>query len=221
MFVDVHAIVILTTVVVPVVVIGLSHGWRPRPIRQVLGFVAALVVMGAICLLLLMPGVPIAEWLFPLIGTVLAGLFVKSPRAFQALCWGLLLVAVGLCVNTLALRVHGYTSTPPSLYQSLDRRYLESLAKELRQTYPPDRVLAHAPLKEILPKFGKCDWDRKTIRPLWHTPLTRLYEVTITPGMVWYPGGPISVGSENLQWKPKNSRGNSEAKRPSCRTIAL
>ena len=71
MFVGVHAIVILGTLIVPLIVIGFSRGWRPRPIRHVLGFVAALAVMGAICLLLLMPGVPIAEWLFPLIGIVL------------------------------------------------------------------------------------------------------------------------------------------------------
>ena len=66
-----HALVILGTLIVPLIVIALSHGWHPRPIRHVLGFVAALAVMGAMCLLLLMPGVPIAEWLFPLIGIVL------------------------------------------------------------------------------------------------------------------------------------------------------
>jgi hypothetical protein len=199
---NLHAVAVLGTLIVPLIVIAFSHGWHPRPIRQFLGFVVAFAVMGGLCLLLLMLGVPIAEWLFPLIGIVLAGFFVKSQRAFQALCWGLLLMSVGLCGNALALRGHGYTSTPPSLYQSLDLAYLENLGKKLREAYSADHVLAPSLLKEILPELRNAGWNRKTARPLWHTPFTRLYEITTMPGEIWYPGGPVSVGSENLKWKP-------------------
>ncbi len=205
MFPSLHAILILGTLVVPLTVVAVNHTWHPHPLQQVLGFVVAVLALGIVCMLLLMPGVPIAEWLFPLIGIVLAGLFAKNQRLAQGLCWGLLIASVGLCANALALRVSGYTSAPPSLYASLDRMHLEYLGKELRQKYPLDQVLAPGLVKEMLPQLGKVDWDRKTLRPLWHTSLTRLYEVVTTPGVVWYPGGPVSLGSENLQWKPKSS----------------
>lgn len=204
MFPSLHAVLILGTLIIPLFVVARSHTWPPHRFRPVLGFVAAILGLGVLCMLLLMPGVPIFEWLFPLIGILLAGLLAKPQQVAQRLCWGLLIASIALSLNALMLRVHGYTSAPPSMYESLDQMHLEYLAKELRQKYPPDHELSPGPLKKALPQLSKVDWDRKTLRPLWHTSLTRLYEVVTTPSVVWYPGGPVSVGSENMQWKPKN-----------------
>ncbi len=215
MFVDVHAIVILTTVVVSVVIVVCNHSWRPRPLQKAIAPVLAIAGVGVLCICLLSVfGVPIAEWVFPGIGAFLVGFFMKSPRASKTISWGLFIVAVGLCVNSCLLRSNGYTSAPErtrAMYGALEQAFMKSLSGQLRKTFPADEVLAQGPLDGILPgPDRRTDWDRKTLRRLWHTWFTGLHEITTVPGEIWYPGGSVAVGSGKLLWKTKDQTGGNE-----------
>ena len=206
MFVDLHATLVLGAVVVPLIVAALSPGWRARAVRDTVIAVLPIAAVGVLFLCLLSAaGVPIAEWLFPLVGVVVAGLLVKSRRAFQALRLLLFFLAVALCLNAMFLRIDGYASATASrIYEASDRARLGALGDKLRSRFPADQVLPEGSLTKIVadPRTAEC--DRTTLQPLWHTFFTGLYQVVGTPGEAWYPGGPVSVGAGQLQWRPKN-----------------
>jgi len=200
---SIHAVVILGTVLVPLAAVGVGFAWSLQRLPQVLGFLAATLGMGSFCLFLLMPGAPIAEWVFPSIGIIIAGLFVKNRRAAWALVWVLVIAAGGLCANAFMLRTaeSGYTSFPASLYEQLHQAHLANVANQIRRQYPPDHVLPPGPVHEIAPPVEIPDYEPTTFSSEWHTRLTRLYRATKTPGVIWYPGGPVEEGAKNLQWK--------------------
>ena len=206
MFVDLHATLTLGAMVVPLVVAALSPGSRPRAVRDTVLAVLPIAVTGAIFLCLLSAaGVPVAEWLFPLAGAMVAGLFVKSPRAFQLLRWSLFGLSVLLCLNAMLLRTDGYASASASrMYEASDRARLGTLGDKLRSRFPADHVLPEGSLTRTVPDPRLAQWDRITLRPLWHTFFTGLHEVVTTPGEAWYPGGPVSAGAGQIQWRRKN-----------------
>ena len=205
MLANVHAIAVLATLVVPAMLFLYRPGYVTRPLRSWIGFAFAIAVIGLCCLLLLMYGVPIAEWLFPLFSMLLATLFVTSDRLFNLLRWGLLLSTVGLVLSALALRQHGFTSTPPALHEHLVKRtYLRSVGEELRNLYPDDREFSPAPVEEIIPNFERIRQPRVVFKRLWHSGFTRLYVETSTKDVVWYPGGPVAAGSQHLEWRTRN-----------------
>ncbi len=201
MFVNLHVVLILMGVVAPVVAVGFSPGWRPRPLKRVFVAASPIVIVGILCLLLLMAGIPVAEWLFPLVGLVIAGLFVKSERAFQMLRWSLAGLATVLSINGLELRGNGYTSDVAlsRRYEGKERAHLVALQDELKKL-PADKVFPEGPVAQVLDHPAK--WDRRALRPAWHTFFTGLYQVTTTPGDFWYPGGAVAVAQ--LRWQPRD-----------------
>jgi len=207
MFVDVHAIVILTTLIVPVMLIAWNHSWRPRSLPKAMVPALAITSVGMACLLLLSVfGVPIAEWVFPGVGAAFGGFFVKSQRLFRTMGWALFLATVGLCLNFCFLTRSGYTSSPgrtAAMYASLERAFVKSLSDQMGKAFPANDVLPQTPLNEILPGRDHADWDRKTMCRLWHTWFTGLYEITTIPGEIWYPGGPVASATGSLRWKAK------------------
>jgi hypothetical protein len=206
MYADLHALVVLGAAVAPLIAIGLSPGRRVRPVRAVLIGIAPIAAVAMMSLLILSAtGVPISEWAVPLAATALAGLFVKSQRLFDALRWSLFVLAVLLCLNAMALRADGYASSVASgRYQALEQNRLAALGQRLRKASPANQEYPPGPLATVLAEPGIGDWDRRTLEALWHTAFTGLYEVRTTPGEVWYPGGPVATGSQQLSWKPKD-----------------
>ena len=205
---DIHAVVILMTVVVPLILIGLRPAWRPRSCKRLAIPVLALGTLGLVCSCFLTTlGTPRAEWFFPMIGVCLAGLFMRSDRVYRVTSWSLVAAAVALSYNSLMLRDHGYTSAPEtsmSAFRGFEQGTLALLGKDLRTIVPPDRELPAGPLKDIVPRFaGWTDIKRCNIRATWHTLFTGLYKIEAVPGQVWYPGGPVAKGSQQLEWRPK------------------
>jgi len=204
MFADLHAVLVLAGVVATLVAIVWSPAWRPRPVRQTLVAAVPIVVVGTLCRCLLSAtGIPVAEWLFPLLGVILGGLFVENQRAFQVLRWSLLGLSILLCVNGMFLRTNGYASAVAlPMYQAMDRSRLHVLEIKLQEEFAADRVLPRGSLAEMLEDPGIARWDRRTIERVWHTSFTGLYRIVATPSEVWYPGGPVATGSKQLEWKP-------------------
>ena len=206
MFANLHAVVILGAVIAPLIVVGLSPAWRPRPAREVILAIAPIAAVGLIFLgLLSLAGIPIAEWLFPLIGATIGALFVKSNRAFQVIRWTMFGLSVGLCLNAMALRMDGYASSSLlRAYQAADRNRLAAIADKLRHRFPGDKELPAGSLVTVLAEQELTVWSRSTLLPVWHTAFTGLYQVAETPGEVWYPGGPVESGAGKLEWKAKS-----------------
>jgi hypothetical protein len=206
MFINLHAVVILATVIVPLCLIARDCSWHPRRLQKVAVPVFVMVGMGILCLSLLSVfGVPITEWVFPAVGAILAGLFLKSHRTFTLTSWSLVVVAVVLCINSCLLKTQGYTAAPDTtraMHSALEQAFVQSLSTNLRDAFPPDKLLLEAPVDTILPGSEQSDWDRKTVGRLWHTWFTGLYEIRSRRGDIWYPGGPVGPGSKKLLWKP-------------------
>jgi len=207
-FASVHAVAVLGTLVVPAIVIAFSHGWPPPRQRRWILSVCAITLLGIACLLLLSTrGLPVTEWLFPLVAMIPTTMFVKSQRAFQALRSGLVLAAVVLCGTHLGLLFDGYTSDLP-LQTRFDRASASAALTHVRDRmqgrFPPELVFPPGPVKDLLPGLEEPEFTPCTYRRLWHTPFTRLYEITRTPVDIWYPGGPVATGSLGLEWKAKS-----------------
>jgi hypothetical protein len=203
MFADLHAIAVLSTLVVPAVVIAFSHGWPPPRERRWVYAFCAITLFGTISVLIPSArGVPLTEWVFPLVATVLAAMFVKSEGAFRTVRSGLLLATVVLWCNHFFLVSDGYTSG--LRFNSPPQRLLIYAGEQMRREFLLDRVFPPGPVKDLLPGFEEPWFAPRTYRRLWHTPFTRLYEVTRTPGEVWYPGGPVEKGSRELVWKAES-----------------
>jgi len=199
MFVNLHATLILASLLVPIIVVAFSAGLRPRPLGRVLIALAPILVVGVICLLLLSAaGVPIAEWMFPLVGLTIAGLCVKSERAFQALRWSLFGVALALSANGAELRGFDYASDArlARTFEAMEQRHLAALQDEVRKL-PGDNVFAEGPVAHLLNHPAK--WERKTLQAIWHTWFTGLYQVVSEPGEFWYSGGPVGAG--HVEWR--------------------
>ena len=206
MFADLHAVVILGTLIVPLIVVAANPACRPRPWQEVVAAIAPIAVVGVIFLLgLSVTGVPIAEWLFPMIGVTIAGVLVKSNRTFQAIRWVLFVLAVGLGINGWALRSDSYVSSSAQrFYQGAERNRLVVIRNKLEQTYPGNKELPAQPVAQILAEQEDLTtWNRKKLHSVWHTAFTGLYRVTETAGEAWYPGGPVAIGAGKVEWKPK------------------
>ncbi len=170
--------------------------------------ITPIALVGVVFLSLLSAvGVPVAEWLFPLIGVTAAGLLLKSNRAFQAIRWTLLGLAIALCLNGMALRMDRYAgSSALMVYQAAERSRLGVIRDKLRQKYPPNKELQAGRLATFLAEHGELTtWSSRELRRVWHTAFTGLYRVVEIPGEAWYPGGPIATGAGKVEWKPKNS----------------
>ena len=207
MFADLHAILLLAALIVPLVAVAVSPAWRPRPLRVVAVALLPIAVVGLAFLSLLSArGTAVAEWLFPLVGMTVAGLFVKSRRAFEVMRWGLFGLAVVLSVHAMALRTHGYASSRASrMYQAFEKARLAGVAERLQAELPADAELPPGPVSDVLGDPAAACWERKALRPLWHTCFTGLHEVIRTPGAVWYPGGPIARSARRLEWRSENA----------------
>jgi hypothetical protein len=209
MFPDLHATVLLGTIVGPLIVVAASPGWRARPLRDVLVALLPIVCVGVLLSLMAsVMGFPIAEWVFPAAGIVVAGLFVKSRRTFETVRWSLFGLTVCLCLNSMFLRMEGYSSDVKSagaMYRTLERGRLDSAGDALARVVPGNQVLPPEPLRNVLGQTPLTEWDRKSFERLWHTSFTGLYRIAATPGEVWYPGGPVATGSKQLEWRPTDS----------------
>ena len=208
MFASLHAVGVLGTLVVPGIVIAFSHGWPPPRQRRWLYAVCVITLFGIMSgLLLSARGAPVTEWLFPLVAMVPATMFVKSERAFRAVRSALLLATVVLWCTHLCLIFDGYTSDLP-LQTRFDRASASAALTHVRDRmqgrFPPELVFPPSPVKDLLPGLEEPEFTPCTYRRLWHTPFTRLYEITRTPAEIWYPGGPVATGSQELTWKPKD-----------------
>lgn len=152
MLVDLHATLVLGAMVVPLLVAALNPGSRPRAVRDTVLAVLPIGAVGVVFLCLLSAaGVPVAEWLFPLAGGIVAGLFVKSQRTFQVLRWSLFGLSVLLCLNAMLLRTEGYASASASrMYEASDRARLGTLGDKLRSRFSADHVLPEGSLSETV-----------------------------------------------------------------------
>jgi len=199
-FVNLHAILILASLLAPIIVVAFSPGLRPRPLGRVLIAISPILVVGVVCLLLLSAaGIPVAEWTFPLVGLTIAGLCVKSERAFQALRWSLFGVALALSAHGAELRGFDYASDArlARTFEAMEQRHLAALQDEVRKL-PADKVFSEGPVAQVVDHPAK--WNRRTFRPLWHTLFTGLYWVDSEPGEFWYSGGPAGKGQ--VEWRP-------------------
>lgn len=203
MYANEFAILVLATLAVPLLAIVVSPAWLPRPWMQVALSAAPILAIGVICAMVLsVYGAPLAEWLFPLLGVLAAGVFVGRQRIFafvRACEFGL---AVILSLYSCFFLYGEYTAAP-SMTASMDRN-LESIrlrqaAERLRKAYPEGKVLSEGPVSDLLPSESKAAKTRYENE--WHTPFTRLRRIEKSNEELWYPGGPVEKGTQGLEWR--------------------
>lgn len=206
MFIDAFAVAILGTLVVPIVAVLLAPAWGARPAAKVALSLVPLLALAVLCRCLpAAMGIPTAVWLFPLVGTALAAVFLKNDRGFRALTWSLLALAAVLCLNAKQLTEQGYVLADEErirLNEALQRQYLLCLGRDIARAIPPQQEFPEAPLEKVSPWHCRYETERHSFHHLWHTSFTGLYLAQSMPGVIWYPGGAVSRASKELQWRP-------------------
>ena len=177
MFADLHAMLIILTVIVPAIVVGVSHGWVLRPLRAIAVPTLVIACVGVFSMLLeFYPGAPTSEWLFPLLAIVISGLFVKSPKAFDLLCRCLPWAAILLSINHLVLLLRGeYTSAPlraERLFRTEEEGRLDYLGIELRRRFSPERSFPAGALRAIMPESPETDIPQNNVVAMWYSKFT-------------------------------------------------
>lgn len=205
MLANVHAVMILAGLVLPLGAAAASPAWRPRAGREVVLGVAPLIAIGLMCSLLRSGmGAPVAEWAFPSVGVAIGGLFVKSEQAWPAIRWGLLGLAAVLCLNAMALRQNGYASySAVRVFQGVESAWLAALRARLQHQFAAEKELPAGRVSTFLVgEESLALWNKNTLQPVWHTPFTGLYRIEETAGEAWYPGGTLAGGCPRIEWRP-------------------
>lgn len=187
-----HLILFIAVVLIAVVCVAVRLGRMPRPWPKVLLPIAPIIALAVLCQFLLAAGgVPLLEWLLPMIAVLVVGFFCRSESLFRTARRSLFLLAVALCVNFLVLvQVGGYTAAPGLTDRVSRMTALNEAASRLRESYKPGDVLPAGPLEPV---------EHLEPRPEWHTPLTRIHRLERTKAVIWYPGGAVEDGAGRLE----------------------
>jgi len=187
-----HIVLLIGAIVVAGICLALWGGHPQRSIWQVLGASLPTWLVGVLSSLVLSAsGRPAIEWALPLICILILGIGCKSDRVFRHAAVGLTVVAFLLCVNFFSLTSRGYSGVDHSgVAATLLKNGLKGAADKLREEHAPD---------EVLPAQKLSTQTQNRYVKEWHTPVTMLYRVEKQPVAIWYPGGPVAVGVENLE----------------------
>jgi hypothetical protein len=188
---DIHALGLVGVIVIAVVFLIRDFGFQPR-MGYVLG-VAIIASVGAVSALLLNArGMPLREWLLPLVIFVLTGPFLKSEHMFRAFRIAMFAAAAVLSVSFLLLISDSYATHLDGATAAHNRVILREAATKVGEL---KGVLPHAPVENIIGPVGspvvlaeKGEWHT------WFTGLRQREKAT-----VWSPGGDPTYVSHNLQ----------------------
>ena len=204
MLLYVHLGMLALTVLVTAAVVIPNWGGARRSLGTVLVSALPFLGLGVLSgLLLSSKGVPLIEWVLPMIAVLIAGVGCRSDKAFNGLRWGLFGLAVALWLNFgFLVGGGGFTANPDftrAIATSMRKNEVNAAGEAMRAKFAPDADYPAGPVGEILadPRFDAV--DSLTARSEWHTPLTRLYREDRAKAPLWYPGGEVAEASRKLE----------------------
>lgn len=213
---DLHALVLLALMILPVVLLGLAKRRRPTD-RQLIFALGTAVVIAFITMasnnLLTREGTPRNQWLIPCLLLFFVLAFVQAKR-WRRIGGAIIAVSmVGLSFHFTEL-VHSsdWTGNP-------DWDGGAAVLERAKRARFNDWV-EQAPDREINLPAGWVDelpsWEpqakqtvsgmkiyRRDIERVWHTRLTGLYRYTTARRELWYPGGPPADAASRLEMRDR------------------
>ncbi len=153
-------------------------------------------------------GQPKVEWLVPLGGMVLIGRYCRSERVFGIARWALPVTALLMCGLFLHLvQFTGRYTANPRFHQTVTGTRTMTGIRQLPLLRGAEAGLRQKPSGTILPKervsviLQNDNYDRIPaieLTPMWHTPITRIYEMREISVQVWCLGGPVETAAKQL-----------------------
>lgn len=214
-----HALLLLAIPIGAIVVCVVA---RRRRRSRLVSFVCLGVALGLgfLCWLfnqhMCWEGNPVAQWFIPMpfLWLVLVCLADTRLRRLTGL-----LIAVGMiglsCQYTDI--VHGERWTGSArwgrLHQAVGGSTLRAIVAELAEL-PQDDPTSYAagwlrdlPIAEhVNDLLNKRPFVRGEIEPVWHSKFTALYRRVSIPQDVWFPGGTLAEGAEDLEFRDRLRR---------------
>ncbi len=147
-------------------------------------------------------GQPKVEWLVPLGGMVLIGRYCRSERVFGIARWALPITALLMCGLFLHLvQFTGRYTANPRMHQTITGiRQLPALqsAEEGLRERPSGTILPKERVSVILQNDNYDRIPAIELTPMWHTPITRIYEMREINAQLWCLGGPVETAAKQL-----------------------